>query len=61
MQYFGGKTKLSKEISEVLNYALHGRQVPNINGACKPAEYIYIYMKSHLSAFFAARAALKAK
>ena len=65
MQYQGGKTKISKEISEVLNNALHGRQVPDIDRACRPAEYIYIYiyiyMRSLSSAFSAVRAALRAK
>lgn len=44
MRYHGGKTRISKEISEVLNNALHGRQVPHIDRAFRPAEYIYIYI-----------------
>ena len=55
MRYHGGKTRISKEISEVLNNALHGWQVPDIDRACKPAEYIY--MRSLSSAFSAVRAA----
>ena len=61
MRYHGGKTRISKEISEVLNNALHGRQVPDIDRACRLAEYIYIYMRSLSSAFSAVRAALRAK
>nr|DAE60758.1 MAG TPA: hypothetical protein [Caudoviricetes sp.] len=59
MRYHGGKTRISETISEVLNNAIHGRQVPDIDRACKPAEYIYIYiyMRSPSSAFSAARAA----
>ena len=44
MRYHGGKTRISGTISEVLNNAIHGRQVPDIDRACKPAEYIYIYI-----------------
>lgn len=53
-----GKTRISKEISEVLNNALHGRQVPDIDRACKPAEYIYIYIyEKPFVSLFAVRAA----
>ena len=51
MRYHGGKTRISKEISEVLNNALHGRQVPHIDRAFRPAEYIYIYEKPFVSLF----------
>ena len=29
MQYMGGKSRISKQISEVLNNALYGRKEPN--------------------------------
>ena len=30
MQYMGGKSRISKQISEVINNALYGREVQNI-------------------------------
>ena len=63
MRYQGGKSRIANEISEVLTNAIYGRQVSGIDRACEPAEYIYIYiyMRSLLSACSAVLAALRAR
>lgn len=38
MQYMGGKTRISKQIAEVLNNALSRRQKSNLQADCSSAE-----------------------
>lgn len=38
MQYMGGKSRISKQISEVLNNALYGWQEPNQQADCGNTE-----------------------
>ena len=35
MQYMGGKTRISKQISEVINNALYGWEIQNIQINCR--------------------------
>lgn len=58
MRYMGGKSRISKQISEVINNAIHGRQEPNLErnssnpypelgGAkyiCKPVLWVFLVM-----------------